>query len=169
MERFCVRFGFVCDLMKTRKIARRLGESTKIEDLRERKCYNFQNKNASEICPTTVAKNDPKMEPIWMPNGAKMEPKRHPKSNVFFDGFPEASGNIGGTATAPRAEPYYQRIVYKNKQKQYSLADLARLGPLARRIFFLLCIPHMGNESVGTVHSRYLFAIWSAQLRFECV
>ena len=44
LERCCVRFGFVCDLMKTRKIARRLGESTKIEDLRDRKCRKFQKK-----------------------------------------------------------------------------------------------------------------------------
>ena len=58
--------------------------------------------NASEICSKTVAKNDPKMEPIWMPNGAKMEAKGHPKINVFFDGFPKASGNIDGTASEPR-------------------------------------------------------------------
>ena len=44
LESVCVRFGFVCDLIKTRKIARRLGESTKIEDLRERQCYNVQKK-----------------------------------------------------------------------------------------------------------------------------
>ena len=62
----------------------------------------ISNKNASEICPQTVAKNDPKMEPIWMPNGAKMEAKRHPKINVFFDGFPKASGNIDLFATGPR-------------------------------------------------------------------
>ena len=84
LERCGVRFGFACDLMKTRKIARRLGESTKIEDLRDRKCRKFPKKNASDICPKTVAKNDPKMEPIWMPNGAKMEAKGHPKINVFL-------------------------------------------------------------------------------------
>ena len=55
-------------------------------------------KDASEICPKTVAKNDLNMEPIWMPNGAKMEATRHPEINVFFDGFPHAFGNIGGTA-----------------------------------------------------------------------
>ena len=153
LERVCVRFGFVCDLMKTRKIARRLGESTKIEDLRDRKYCTFPKKTASEICPKTEANNDPKMEPIWMPNGAKMEAKGHPKINVFFDGFPKAYGNIGGTASEPRvsrdcsrggdtfssrpprAAAYYQRILYKNKQRQHSLEDLARPGPLARRIF----------------------------------
>ena len=42
------------------------------------------------------------MEPIWMPNGAKMEAKWHPKSDVFCDGFPDAFGNIGGASTEPR-------------------------------------------------------------------
>ena len=102
LERFCVRFGFVCDLMKTRKIARRVGESTKIEDLRDRKCCNVPKKNASEICPNTEAKNDPKMEPIWMPNGANMEAKRHKKGDVFLDVFSDASGNIDLFAGEPR-------------------------------------------------------------------
>ena len=39
------------------------------------------------------------MESNLRPDGANMEPKRHPKINVFFDGFSDASGNIGGTAT----------------------------------------------------------------------
>ena len=59
----------------------------------------FSKKNASEICPKTEAKNDPKMEPIWMPNGAKMEAKGHPKINVFLGRFSDASGNIDGPAT----------------------------------------------------------------------
>ena len=59
-------------------------------------------KNASEICPKSEAKNDPKMEPIWMPNGAKMEAKGDQKINVFFDGFPKASGNIELFASEPR-------------------------------------------------------------------
>ena len=42
------------------------------------------------------------MEPIWMPNGAKMEAKGQPKINVFFDGFPKASGNIELFAGEPR-------------------------------------------------------------------
>ena len=62
----------------------------------------FFKKTASEICPKTEAKNDPKMESTWMPNGAKMEVKGHPIINVFFDGFPKASGNIDGTASKPR-------------------------------------------------------------------
>ena len=62
----------------------------------------FSKKNASEICPNTEAKNFPKIEAIWMPNGAKMEAKWHPKINVFFDGFPKASGNIDLFAGKPR-------------------------------------------------------------------
>ena len=58
--------------------------------------------NASKICPKTEAKNDPKMEPIWMQNGAKMEAKRHPKGDVFFDVFSDASGNIDLFATDTR-------------------------------------------------------------------
>ena len=78
-----------------------------------------------------------------------MDPKRHPKINVFLGRFSDASGNIDGIATGlrrvrdchtfssrpPRAAAYYQRILYKNKQRQDWLKDLARLGPLARRIF----------------------------------
>ena len=108
LERFCVRFGFVCNLMKTRKIARRLGESTKIEDLRDRKCRKFQKKTHRKYAKKTVAKNDPKMEPIWMPNGAKMEPKRHQQINIFFDGFPKASGDIDLFATGPRVSHFLQ-------------------------------------------------------------
>ena len=109
----------------------------------------FSKKNASEICLKTVAKNDPNIEPILMQNGAKMGPKRHQKINVFLGRFADASGNIDLFAAGPRlsrechtfssrpprAAAYYQRILYKNKQRQHSLPDLARLGPLARRIF----------------------------------
>ena len=59
-------------------------------------------------CRKAEAENDPKMEPIWMPNGTKMEAKRHPKGNVFFDGFSDASGNIGGTATDARVSHFLQ-------------------------------------------------------------
>ena len=48
------------------------------------------------------------MEPIWMPNGAKMEAKGHPKINVFFDGFPKASGNIDLFAGLPRVSHFLQ-------------------------------------------------------------
>ena len=59
-------------------------------------------KHASEICPKTVAKNDPKIEPIWMHNGAKMEPKRHQQINVFLARFADASGNVDLFAGGPR-------------------------------------------------------------------
>ena len=58
--------------------------------------------NELNMCPNTEATNDPKLEPNRRQNGAKMDPKRHPKINVFLDGFLEASGNIGGTASRPR-------------------------------------------------------------------
>ena len=48
------------------------------------------------------------MEPIWMPNGAKMEAKGHPIINVFFDGFPKGSGNIDLFATGPRLSHFLQ-------------------------------------------------------------
>ena len=103
---------------------------------------------ASKTCLKTDAKNDAKIYRIWRPNGAKMEPKRHPKINVFLARFLEASGNIDGASRErrgsvdghtfpsrfPRASPYYQRILYKIEQRRDCLRDLARLGPLARRI-----------------------------------
>ena len=102
LERFYVHVGFVCDLMKTRKIARRLGESTKIEDLRERKCCNFPKKTHRKY----AQKLKRQMIPKWSQVGCQMEPKwrqkGHPIINVFFDGFPKASGNIDLFATGPR-------------------------------------------------------------------
>ena len=44
----------------------------------------------------------PQMEPKWSQHGAKMEPKRHQKINVFLDRFLEASGNIDGIARGLR-------------------------------------------------------------------
>ena len=60
------------------------------------------------MCPKTEAKIDPKMEPKLMPDGAKMEPKRHPRINVFFGVFSDASGNIDGTATDARVSHFLQ-------------------------------------------------------------
>jgi len=82
-------------------------------------------KMASKTCSKTDAKNDANINRIWRPNEAKMEPKRHPKINVFLARFLEASGNIDGASAErrgnvdghtfssrlPRAAPYYQRIV----------------------------------------------------------
>ena len=71
LERFCVRVGFVCDLMGTRKIVRCLGESTKIEDLRDRKCCNFQKETHQKY----AQKLKRKMIPKWSQFGCQMEPK----------------------------------------------------------------------------------------------
>ena len=145
LERCCVRFGFVCNLMKTRKIARRLGESTKIEDLRDRKCCKFPKKTHRKY----AQKLKRKMIPKWSQFGCQMEPKWRQKgiqkSMFFLMVFQrplETSTELRRvrdchtfSSRPPRAAPYYQRILYKNKQRQHSLADLARLGPLARRIY----------------------------------
>jgi hypothetical protein len=120
-------------------------------------------KTASKTCSKTDAKNDAKIDRIWRPNGAKMMPKRHQKINVFLARFLEASGNIDGASRerrgsvggasrerrvsveghtfssgSPRAAPYYQRILLNNNPKQAWLEDLARLEPLARRIFLII-------------------------------
>ena len=55
-------------------------------------------KMASKTCSKTDAKNDATIDRIWRPSGAKMEPKRHPKINVFLARFLEASGNIDGAS-----------------------------------------------------------------------
>ena len=54
-----------------------------------------------------------------------MEAKRHPKGNVFFDGFSDASGNIDLFAGEPQVSHFLQptpqggAILSKiNKQKQ---------------------------------------------------
>ena len=52
--------------------------------------------------PKTKAGNHPKMDLKWRPNGAQMDPKRHPKINVFLARFLDPSGNIDGTASEPR-------------------------------------------------------------------
>ena len=145
LERFCVHVGFVCDLMKIRKIARRVGESTKIEDLRERKCRNFPKKPHRKYDQKLKRKMIPKssqfgcqMERKWSPKGIKKSMffwlgLRMPLETLMFLRVGRDCHTF--SSRPPRAAPYYQRILYKNKQKQNSLPDLARLGPLARRIF----------------------------------
>ena len=59
-------------------------------------------KMASKTCSKTDAKNDAKIDRIWRPNGAKMEPKRHPEINVFLARFLGASGNIDGASRERR-------------------------------------------------------------------
>ena len=84
-----------------------------------------------------------------------MEPKRHPRIDVFLVRFWNGSGNIDGTATGlrrgcdgaasgPRVGHFLQRIpqggprargVIKQKQaKRDGLQDLTRPEPEARRI-----------------------------------
>ena len=89
-------------------------------------------KITSKTDPKTEAGNHPKIDQKWRPNGAQMEPKRHPKINDFLARFSDPSGNIDGTSTElrgnfdghtfssrpPRAAPYYQRLLYNNKQRR---------------------------------------------------
>ena len=102
------------------------------------------------------------MIPKWNQFGCQMEPKWRQKGTqkamfvlMFFRMPLETSIFLrrvrDGSATGPRvsrdchtfssrpprAAAYYQRILYKNKQRQHSLEDLARLGPLARRILLI--------------------------------
>ena len=76
---------------------------------------------ASKTCSKTDAKNDAKIDRIGRLNGAKMQPKRHPKINVFLARFLEASGSIdgasaerrgsvGGALTERRGSHFLQRI-----------------------------------------------------------
>ncbi len=58
--------------------------------------------------PKTKAGNHPKMDLKWRPNGAQMDPKRHPKINVFLARFSDPLGNIGGVATDARVSHFLQ-------------------------------------------------------------
>ena len=60
-------------------------------------------KNALEMDKKNEAKNDHKIDLNRKRNGAKMEPKRHPKIVIFLVSFLGASGNIDGTASGLRA------------------------------------------------------------------
>ena len=59
-------------------------------------------KMVSKTCSKTDAKNVAKIDRILRQNGANMEPKRHPKINVFLARFLEASGNIDGASAERR-------------------------------------------------------------------
>ena len=107
-------------------------------------------KITSKTDPKTEAGNHPKMDQKWRPNGAQMEPKRHPKINDFLARFSDPSGNIDGTARElrgsrgrhtfssgpPRAAPYYQRLLYNNKQRRvaYRMTERAPLGRMSLQV-----------------------------------
>ena len=65
-------------------------------------------KNASKFALKFDAENHPKMDQKWRQNGAKMEPERHPKINVFLGRFSDASGNIDGFASELQASHFRQ-------------------------------------------------------------
>ena len=81
-------------------------------------------KMASKTCSKTDAKNDATIYRILRSNGAEIEPKRHPKINVFLARFLEASGNIAAErrrsvegasrVTLSPADPPGRAILSKN-------------------------------------------------------
>ena len=136
LERFCVRFGFVCNLMKTRKIARRVGESTKIEDVRDRKCCNFPKKTHRKY----AQKLKRKMIPKWSQFGCQMEPKWRQKgiqksmfflmvfqrpleTLIFLRRVRDGSASVAASVTLSPADPPGRRHLSKNiVQKQAKTA-----------------------------------------------
>ena len=99
-------------------------------------------KITSKTDPKTEAKNHPKIDLKLTPNGAQMEPKRHQQINDFLAQFSDPSGNIDGISTElrrsrechtfssgpPRAAPYYQRLLYNNKQRRVACRILHASG-----------------------------------------
>ena len=59
------------DLAKTRKIARRVGESIKLEGWGDHKWRQSQNKCTSKIQPKPEAEKHPKMVPKWIQKAIK--------------------------------------------------------------------------------------------------
>ena len=118
---------FLIFLAAWRKLGKSHGACTRASKFNVRGVGNGTKiKKVSKTCSKTDAKNDAKINRNWMPNKAKMEPKRHPKINVFWARFLEASGKIDGASAerrgsveghntfssgSPRAAPYYQRIL----------------------------------------------------------
>ena len=89
-------------MAKTRKIARRVGESTKIEGWGDHKWRPIQKKSHRKRIPKLKREIDPKltqrgshMEPKWSQKGVN-------KINDFLARFSDPSGNIGGTARGLR-------------------------------------------------------------------
>ena len=120
--------GSFCDMAKTRKIARRVGESTKIEGWGDHKWRPNQKKSHRKRIPKLKREIIPK----WTKNGSQMEPKWSQKgiqkSMIFWRGFPtplETSAELRRSrgchtfsSGPPRAAPYYQRLLYNNKQRR---------------------------------------------------
>ena len=100
--------GTFCDMAKTRKIARRVGESTKIEGWGDHKWRPNQKKNTSKTDPKNEAGNHPKMDLKVIRNGAQIGLKRHLKINVFLARFLDPSGNIDGTSRELRVSHFLQ-------------------------------------------------------------
>ena len=107
--------GTFCDMAKTRKIARRVGESTKIEGWGDHKWRPNQKKShrkqipklKREIIPK-ITKNGGQMEPKWSQKGIQ-------KSMIFWLGFrtpletsTELRRNFDGTSTGLQGSHFLQ-------------------------------------------------------------
>ena len=143
LEIFWICFKNFRDIAKTCKLARRACESIKIEGSGGRDGTNIK-KNASKFGSKIEVEHHPEMEPKeakWSQNAANMTSTnlcffewflgRLWKHRSFLDG---AARRLRGSRDRhtfscwpPRAAPYYQRILYNNKQGQDCLGDLARL------------------------------------------
>ena len=127
LERCWIDLYIFREFAKTRKIAPRSSESTKIKGLGGQEWHQNQKITHRNLLQNLKRKIIPK----WSQHGRTIEPKRHQQINAFLVRFWNGSGNIDGTATGlrrgcgchtfssrpPRAAPYYQRLLYKNKQR----------------------------------------------------
>ena len=102
LERFWIDFDLFREFAKTRKIAPRSSESTKIKGLGSRTWHQHQKKTHRNLLQNLKRKIIPK----WSQNGSKIEAKLSPKgiNNSMFClvRFWNGSGNIDGAATGLR-------------------------------------------------------------------
>ena len=82
MEVFYICFDKFRDIAKTGKIARRPGESIKMEGPGGQEWHQNQ-KNASKFASKFEAENHSNIDPTWKQNGAKIEQKGIEKSMFF--------------------------------------------------------------------------------------
>ena len=138
LEVFLIFFDNFRDIAKTEKIARRRGESTKMEGPGGQEWHQNQKKTHRNLLQNLKRKIIPK----WSQHGGKMESKWSQKginkSMFFWIGFWKPLETLTGlrrgcdgaagelrrgcgchtfSSRPPRAAPYYQRLLYKNKQR----------------------------------------------------
>ena len=114
LEIFWICFDNFRDIAKTGKIARRPGESIKMQGPGSQEWHQNQKKTHRNLLPNLKRK----IIQTWSQNGGKMEltwsQKGIQKSMFFVDGLPDASGDIGGTVgvtLSPTAPPGRRHII----------------------------------------------------------